>query len=112
VPRRIAKEGGTDRIRIAATDVSLAVDCPSLTTILNVVPVRVKDIHPLADAQVNVLVGIGHRDGGPLLLVRVTRRALRVLGFAPGQDMYAQVKAVSLIASSDPLASAGPAEMI
>jgi molybdate transport system ATP-binding protein len=112
VPRRIAKEGRTDRIRIAATDVSLAVDRPSLTTILNVVPVRVKDIHPLADAQVNVLVGIGHRDGGPLLLVRVTRRALRVLGFAPGQDMYAQVKAVSLIASSDPLAATGPAEMI
>jgi molybdate transport system ATP-binding protein len=112
VPRRIAKEGGTDRIRIAATDVSLAVDRPSLTTILNVVPVRVKDIHPLDGGQVNVLVGIGHRDEGPSLLVRITRRALRVLGFAPGQDMYAQVKAVSLIASSDPLASAGPAEMI
>ena len=112
VPRRIAKEAGTDRVRIAATDVSLAVDRPSLTTILNVVPVRVKDIHPLDDAQVNVLCGIGHRDGGPLLLVRITRRALRVLGFARGQDIYAQVKAVSLIASSAPRLSGEPAEII
>jgi molybdate transport system ATP-binding protein len=79
---------------------------------LNVVPVRVKDIHLLDDAQVNVLCGIGHRDGGPLLLVRITRRALRVLGFAQGQDIYAQVKAVSLIASSDPPEWGDPAEMI
>jgi molybdate transport system ATP-binding protein len=112
VPRRIAKEAGTDRVRIAATDISLAVDRPSLTTILNVMAVRVKDIHPVDDAQVNVLCGIGHRDGGPLLLVRITRRALRVLGFAKGQDIYAQVKAVSLIASSDPPLRGELAEMI
>lgn len=112
VPRRIGKQAGTDRVRIAATDVSLALDRPSLTTILNVVPVRVKNIHPLDEAQVNVLCGIGHRDGGPLLLVRITRRALRVLGFAQGQDIYAQVKAVSLIAASDPPLWHEPAEMI
>jgi molybdate transport system ATP-binding protein len=112
LPRRIAKESGTDRVRIDATDVSLAVDRPSLTTILNIVPVRVKDIHPLDNAQVNVLCGIGHRDGGPLLLVRITRRALRVLGFAQGQDIYAQVKAVSLIASSEAPVWGELAEMI
>jgi molybdate transport system ATP-binding protein len=115
VPRRVGKEGGTDRVRIAAIDVSLAVERPSLTTILNVVPVRVKDVHPLDEAQVNVLVGIGHRDDGPLLLARITRRALRVLGFVPGQNAYAQIKAVSLIASasSGPLQPpAGRAEMI
>jgi molybdate transport system ATP-binding protein len=79
---------------------------------LNIVPVRVKDIHPLDNAQVNVLCGIGHRDGGPLLLVRITRRALRVLGFAQGQDIYAQVKAVSLIASSEAPVWGELAEMI
>jgi len=112
VPRRITKESGTDRVRIDASDVSLAVDRPSLTTILNIVPVRVKDIHPLDDAQVNVLCGIGHRDGGPVLLVRITRRALRVLGFAQGQDIYAQVKAVSLIGSSTAPLWGSPVEMI
>jgi molybdate transport system ATP-binding protein len=97
VPRRVGKEGSTNRVRIAATDVSLAVDRPSQTTILNIIPVRVMDIQPLNEAQVNVLVTIGHHDGGPKLLARITRRAQRVMGFAPGQDVYAQIKAVSLL---------------
>ena len=100
VPRRVGKEGSTNRVRIAATDVSLAVDRPSQTTILNIVPVRVMDIQPLDEAQVNVLVTIGHRDGGPKLLARITRRAQRVMGFARGQNVYAQIKAVSLVGSS------------
>jgi len=99
VPGRVGNSGLIHRVRIAATDVSLAVDRPSLTTILNIVPVRVNDIQPLKDSQINVVVTIGHRDGGPKLLARVTRRALQVLGFTPGQDVYAQIKAVSLIRS-------------
>jgi len=83
-PDRFGKQGGADRIRIAATDVSLAVEPPSQSTILNVVPVRVKDIHLSDNAQVNVLVTIGHREGGQMLLARITRRAQRVLGFVPG----------------------------
>jgi molybdate transport system ATP-binding protein len=113
MPRRLDKEGGSERVRIAATDVSLAVDRPSQTTILNIVPVRVKDIHPLDNAQINVLVTIGHRQSGPMLLARITSRAQTLLRFAPGQEVYAQVKAVSLIGSSgQPAPSAGRAEMI
>jgi molybdate transport system ATP-binding protein len=113
MPRRLDKEGGSERVRIAATDVSLAVDRPSQTTILNIVRVRVKDIHPLDNAQFNVLVTIGHRQSGPMLLARITRRAQTILRFAPGQEVYAQVKAVSLIGSSGrPAPSAGRAEMI
>jgi molybdate transport system ATP-binding protein len=100
VPRRVGEESSADRIRIAATDVSLAVERPSQTTILNILPVRVHQIDPLDEAQINVLLSIGHRDEGPRLLARVTRRAQRVLGFRPGQDIYAQIKAVSLIGSA------------
>jgi molybdate transport system ATP-binding protein len=99
LPRRVGKEGTNDRVRIAATDVSLAVERPSQTTILNIVPVRVQQIEPLDEAQVNVLLTIGHREGGQRLLARITRRAQRVLGFRPGQDIYAQIKAASLIGS-------------
>ena len=60
-----------------------------------------KDAEPLDEAQVNVLLTIGHCDGGPKLLARVTRRAHRLLRLGPGQDLYAQIKAVSLIGSSD-----------
>jgi molybdate transport system ATP-binding protein len=100
VPRRAGKEGSADRVRIAAADVSLAVDRPSRTTIVNILPVRVQQIDPLDEAQINVLLTIGHREDGPRLLARVTRRAQRVLGFRPGQDIYAQIKAVSLIGSA------------
>jgi molybdate transport system ATP-binding protein len=100
VPWRVGNEGGTDRIRIAATDVSLAVDRPSQTTILNIVPARVKHVEPLDEAQVNVLLTFGHHEQGPKLLARVTHRAHRLLRFGPGQDVYAQIMAVSLIGSS------------
>jgi molybdate transport system ATP-binding protein len=101
VPRRVGAEGSKARVRIAATDVSLAIDRPSQTTILNILPIRVKEIQPLDEAQVNVLLTIGHHDGGPKLLARVTHRAHRALGFCSGQDMYAQIKAVSLIGSTN-----------
>ena len=100
VPGHVGENGSTYRVRIGASDVSLAVDRSSQTTILNVVPVRVLDIQPLDEAQLNVLLTIGHREGGPKLLARITRRAKRVLGFAPGQQMYAQIKAVSLVRST------------
>jgi molybdate transport system ATP-binding protein len=97
VPGKLGKVGDQDRVRIAATDVSLAIDHPSRTTILNIIPVRVKDIQPLDNAQTNVLVTIGHGEEGQLLLARITCRAQHLLGFAPGQQVYAQIKSVSLI---------------
>jgi molybdate transport system ATP-binding protein len=105
VPGRIAEPGARRRVRIAASDVSLALERPSPTTIVNIIPVRVKQIEPLDSARINVLVAIGHRDGGPNLLTRITSRAQRLLGFTPGQDIYAQVKAVSLIASEQSVKS-------
>jgi molybdate transport system ATP-binding protein len=99
VPGRVGEKGRTRRIRIAAADVSLAPDRPSRTSILNILPARVKGIHLVDDAQVNIVIGIGHRETGTRLLARISRRACETLGFAPGQDVYAQVKAVSLIAA-------------
>jgi molybdate transport system ATP-binding protein len=99
IPGRVGEAGRIRRVRIAAADVSLSPSCPSRTSILNVLPARVRDIHAVDDAQVNIVVAIGHRDGGTKLLARISRRACETLGFAPGQDVYAQVKAVSLVAS-------------
>ena len=97
IPGKLGNVGDQDRVRIAATDVSLAINHPSRTTILNIIPVRVKDIQPLDNAQINVLVAVGHQEEGQLLLARITRRAVHILGLAPGQQVYAQIKAVSLI---------------
>ena len=98
IPGRVGPEGSVYRVRIAATDVSLALARPAASTILNIVPVRVADIAPLDAARLNVVVTVGHRAGGTKILARVTRRAQRMLAFGPGQDLYAQIKAVSLVA--------------
>jgi molybdate transport system ATP-binding protein len=99
VPGRITETTTSRRIRIAAADVSLSPQQPSRTSILNVVPVLVKEIHEIDNAQVNVMLTIGHREGGPALLARISRRACQTLHFLPGQAIYAQVKAVSLLGS-------------
>src|SRR5262245_1756763 len=98
VPGRIGVIGKTRRVRIAAADVSLSPDRPSRTSILNVLPVRVKAVHQISEAQVNVVVSIGHHDDGTKLLARISMRALHTLDFTTGQDIYAQIKAVSLVA--------------
>jgi molybdate transport system ATP-binding protein len=98
VPGHVGKPGGTRRIRIAAADVSLAAQKPSQTSILNVLAVRVSEVVPVGEAQVNVVITLGHRDGATRLLARISRRAHETLGLTAGQDVYAQVKAVSLIA--------------
>ena len=86
--------GETVRVRIAARDVSLAVERPSQTTILNVLRATITDIELLAGgADANVSLAIGSQ----ALLARVTRRSLRLLDLAPGREVYAQVKGVSLL---------------
>src|SRR5262249_27527809 len=75
VPGQVGKRGDVRRIRIAAADISLAPDRPSRTSILNVIPARVKDVQGVDDAQVNVMIGIGHRVSGARLLARISRRA-------------------------------------
>jgi molybdate transport system ATP-binding protein len=98
VPGRVGDVGKRRRLRIAAADVSLSTDRPSRTSILNVFAARVKSVHPLNESQVNIVLTVGHCDGGTKLLARISRRALETLGFTPGQDVYVQIKAVSLIA--------------
>ncbi len=97
VPGRIGEPGSTRRVRIAAADVSLAATRPSETTITNVLAARIVEMRPLDDAQVNVVVTLGHEGDGARLLARVTRRSFELLGLTQGQRVYAQVKAVSML---------------
>ncbi len=97
-PGRIGEAGSARRVRIAAADVSLASDRPSPTSILNVLAGRIERIDPIGAAQVNVLVTIGS-DETTKLLARVSRKAQDTLGLAPRQPVFAQIKAVSLVAS-------------
>ena len=82
------------RVRILARDVSLALQAHQGTSILNMLPARVEelaeDAHPaLALARLDV--------GGAPLVARLTRRSAATLALAPGQRLWAQIKAVALI---------------
>ena len=60
-------------------------------------PCQIRDVQSVDEALVNVTLIIGHAGSGPLLLARISKRACESLGFSPGQKIYAQVKAVSLV---------------
>ncbi|KLN60540.1 molybdenum ABC transporter ATP-binding protein [Kiloniella spongiae] len=98
IPGQLSDVGSKQRISIAANDVSLAKEQPSETTILNVLPARILDIHLLDGARCNLLLSIGHQnEDGARFLARITQRSLRKFDFAIGHNIYAQVKSVSMV---------------
>jgi molybdate transport system ATP-binding protein len=97
VPGHFGDPGSRRRIRIAAADVSLSATRPSQTTISNILPARIVELRRLDDAQMNVVLVLGHTGEGARLLARVTRRSMETLSLQAGAAIYAQVKAVSMI---------------
>ena len=92
VPRRELAPGTPVRVGVHARDVSLTLDPPERTSILNVVPATVTEL--AADGEAGVLVRL--EAGGVPLLARITRKSRDQLGLAPNTAVYAQVKSVAL----------------
>lgn len=111
VPGRHGAPGATRRLRIAASDVSLARTAPADSTILNCLPVRIMSIDMLPDApQASVVLALGHDGGGERIAARITRKSLVALGLVVGAQVHAQIKSVALIASrTQQITDAGPA---
>lgn len=80
------------RLRVAASDVSLCRDLPQKTTILNILAATVEDIQETDTATAIVRIRIGRT----LLLAQVTNRSIARLGLAAGDEVYAQVKSVTV----------------
>ncbi|NIM69664.1 MAG: molybdenum ABC transporter ATP-binding protein [Xanthomonadales bacterium] len=85
--------GSRVRLRIAARDVSLAVERASGTSILNILPATVDAIEATDAAQATVRL----LAGGVPLLARVTRKSVARLGLEPGQAVFAQAKSIALL---------------
>ena len=81
------------KLRIMARDVSLCLEPPQGTSILNCIPVRVRDC--VDDMKVYVIVSLDA--GDEVILARITRKSAHVLGIKPGLEVYAQVKGAALI---------------
>lgn len=95
VGRRDAAIGSRVRCRIHARDVSLALERPRGSSITNILPALVDAVGPAA-AQGQVLVRL--KVGETPLLARITERSRRELALEPGCALWAQVKAVALLA--------------
>lgn len=91
LPRLQAAIGQDIRIRVRARDVSITLSPPTDTSILNVLPARILEIADSGQAQKDILLDIGSH-----LIARITARSARHLTLAPGQNVYAQIKTVSV----------------
>jgi molybdate transport system ATP-binding protein len=99
VPGQCGAIGAPQRVRVRASDVSLARQSPGPSTILNVLPARVAAAEAHDAAQVNVVVRLGAASHGARVLARVTRKSWQALGIGPGDLVHAQVKSVALVAA-------------
>lgn len=88
--------GAVLRARIQARDVSLSLQSPQDTSILNSLPARVLNLEDVNAAQALVRLGIG-RDRNIPLLARITRRSRDALQLTVGMELYAQIKGVMVL---------------
>lgn len=86
--------GHTVRVRILASDVSLARQKPIQSSIQNTFAGRVDAI---ADDEHPGLALVRVRVAEVSLLARLTKRAVKDLGLSPGQEAWVQVKSVALV---------------
>lgn len=93
IPYRDLEPGTPVRVRIQARDVSIALEEPSGTSILNVLAAKIDALSTESSGQVLVRLIVGEA----VLLARVTRKSAEALDLRPGQSVYAQVKSVGLI---------------
>ncbi len=91
VPRVELPIGAAVRVRIRARDVTIALERPQDTSVLNQLPGRVVEIGapdgPLVDLRLDV---------GTPLWARITARSLHELGLQVGTPVYALIKAIAI----------------
>ena len=80
-------------LRIQARDVSLSLDKPQRSSVLNIIAARVAQLRPDGPGQVMVALHAGHAT----LLARVTQRSANALALQAGQPVYAHIKGVALL---------------
>ena len=91
-PGEFETGGSPLRLRIAASDVSIARDRPTATTILNVLRATIEEVHTVDAATALVRLRVGNQS----LLARVTNRSVQRLELRPGERVFAQVKSVTV----------------
>ncbi len=95
VPGLLGAIGTTRRVRVRASDVSLATRQPSASSVLNVLPAHILSAETAGPGQMLVLLKLGGT-GESRLLSSITRKSWDALGLRPGQQLFAQIKGMAL----------------
>jgi len=85
--------GSSLRIQIYARDVSIALEAPTATSILNVLPATITGIADGRDSQSIVRLQVGDQ----ALLAHISRKSTQMLGLQVGIAVYAQIKGTSIL---------------
>ena len=93
VPHAALPLGQQVRVAVQARDVSLALEKPQHSSVLNQLPARIEAIEP-GNHPAQTLVRLALGDNA--LLARVTRYSADQLQLAPGLEVWVQIKAVAL----------------
>jgi molybdate transport system ATP-binding protein len=88
-------KGARVRVRILARDVSLTLERPGPSSILNVLEARIEEMKDVGPGRVNVRLSVG---GAVPLIARITRRSRIALALEAGMPVWASVKSVALVA--------------
>lgn len=95
LPRLPLSEGAQILVQVRAGDVSLSLEPPRQSSVLNAMRGTVERILDEDGAFADVVVDVGQT-----LWARVTRRSVRELGLAPGTRVYATIKSASLYSAN------------
>ena len=88
-------QGADVVLQVRAGDVSLSLEPPRRSSVLNVMSGTVERVVQEDSALADVVVNVGQT-----LWARVTRRSVRELALAPGVEVYAAIKAASLYSAN------------
>lgn len=84
--------GSHVRLQIFARDISIALEKPNNSSILNVIPVIIDSLKQQGKSQVNLRLLVGNS----VILSRITRKSALQLNLKPGDSVYAQIKTAAI----------------
>ncbi len=93
LPAIEAKIGTPLRVQIYARDVSIVLEVPRATSILNVLPATITDIVDGESGQSIVRLEVGNQP----LLAHITRKSAVVLNLKIGKNVFVQIKGMSIL---------------
>ena len=105
VPAPPVAQGTRQRLRIAASDISISRTASETSSILNILPARIVSKSLLGHGEVIVVLAPGTDGRSAQLLARITLRSWDQLGLAETMNVLAQVKGVSLVSGPDAMDS-------